>query len=75
MNDHFMTRRQVVAVTGRSATSLWRDVNAGTFPPPRQISTARVGWLASEVEDWLQSRPVVTTNEKVRDSGVVEVVR
>ena len=59
MIDHVMTRKQVIAVTGRSATSLWRDVNAGAFPPPRQISAARVGWLASEVEAWIKNRPVV----------------
>jgi prophage regulatory protein len=59
MNERILTRKQVVAVTGRSATSLWRAVRIGAFPPPRQISSARIGWLASEVEAWLKSRPVV----------------
>ena len=59
MNDHIMTRKQVCAVVGRSPTSLWRDVRAGTFPPPRQIGPARIGWLASEIDTWLKSRPVV----------------
>jgi prophage regulatory protein len=59
MIDHVLTKKAVVAITGRSATSLWRDVNAGIFPPPRQIGPNRIGWLASEVQAWLESRPVV----------------
>jgi prophage regulatory protein len=63
MSDHVLTRKTVVAMTGRSATSLWRDTNAGTFPAPRQISPKRIGWLHSEVQAWLESRPVVTTKK------------
>ncbi|MCK9418867.1 MAG: AlpA family phage regulatory protein [Nitrospirae bacterium] len=58
MDEAILTRKKVIELTGRSATSLWRDVNAGAFPPPRQISAARIGWLASEVQAWLESRPV-----------------
>lgn len=61
MSDRMLTRKAVVEATGRSATSLWRDVNAGIFPAPRQIGPKRIGWLASEVEAWLKSRPVVRT--------------
>jgi len=59
MGDRMLSKKAVVAATGRSATSLWRDVNAGIFPAPRQIGPKRIGWLASEVEAWLESRPVV----------------
>lgn len=63
MTEIIMTKKQVVAATSRSATSLWRDVRAGAFPPPRQIGPARVGWLKSEVDAWLTSRPVVGTGK------------
>ncbi len=58
MTDAILTRKKVIEVTGRSATSIWRAVKAGQFPAPRQIGPKRVGWLASEVQEWLASRPV-----------------
>jgi prophage regulatory protein len=49
--------RQVRARTGLSRASIWRAVRAGTFPRPVQImGPSTVGWLASEVECWIQSR-------------------
>ncbi len=64
MSDHVMTRKAVIAATGRSATSLWRDCQAGTFPAPRQIGPKRIGWISSEVQKWLESRPVVASAKK-----------
>jgi predicted DNA-binding transcriptional regulator AlpA len=36
-------------------------VKLGHFPAPRELGTGkrrgRIGWIASEVEDWIQSRP------------------
>jgi prophage regulatory protein len=61
MSDRILLRKQVCVIVGRSATSLWRDVRAGTFPPPRQISSGRVGWLASEVDAWIKSRPIASS--------------
>jgi prophage regulatory protein len=59
MNDYMLTKKAVIAATGRSATSLWRDVKAGIFPAPRQLGPNRIGWLNSEVQAWIESRPVV----------------
>lgn len=64
MNDMILSKKQVVTITSRSATSLWRDVRAGSFPQPRQVGPGRVGWLQSEVMAWLESRPVVSTNKQ-----------
>jgi Predicted transcriptional regulator len=32
---------------------LWK---AGTFPKPVQVSAHRIGWLASELDQWLANR-------------------
>lgn len=42
---------------GRS--TVWRMERDGLFPRRRQISPGSVGWLASEVDAWLQSRVAV----------------
>lgn len=41
-----------------SASTVRRMVAAGELPPPRLISTGRLGWLESEVDGWMRSRPV-----------------
>ena len=61
MNECFLSKREVTKITGRSATSLWRDTNAGIFPAPRKTGPGRVGWLASEITAWMSSRPVALT--------------
>lgn len=50
----------VVAYTGLSRTTLWRLRNAGQFPRPVRLGgeTSRaVGWLRSDIEAWIHSRP------------------
>jgi len=39
-------------------TQLWEMVRSGEFPPPRRVGPNRRAWLASEVQDWIKSRPV-----------------
>jgi len=40
-----------------SPATLYRLVNAGSFPGSIRMSENMVGWLAQDVEDWLESRP------------------
>jgi prophage regulatory protein len=48
----------VTARVGVSSTSIWRWYRAGRFPKPRRLGAGSVGWLASEVDEWIQSRAV-----------------
>ncbi len=57
--DGFRNRRWVLSVTGLSAPTIWRLEAAGKFPRRRQLTPSRVGWLESEVLEWVNSRPVV----------------
>ena len=52
----FLTAKQVMDMTGLSRTSIWRLEKAGKFPHRRQLGTRRIGWLESEVLDWMESR-------------------
>lgn len=61
MEDCYLSKKEVCRATGRSATSLWRDCNAGIFPAPRQTGPGRIGFLKSEVEAWMKSRPTALT--------------
>ena len=39
-----------------SRTTLWRMWRTGLFPKPIKISRGRVGFLASDIEQWLASK-------------------
>ena len=55
----FLGRQQIREITGGKADStVWRWENSGNFPKRRQIGPNSVGWLESEVEDWIKTRPI-----------------
>jgi prophage regulatory protein len=48
----------VIARTGLSRSSLYKKISEGTFPKPRSLGARAVGWLESQVDDWLSSLEV-----------------
>jgi prophage regulatory protein len=52
-----LRKEQVLAVTGLTNSALYREIEAGRFPRPVQITPGAVAWPASEVEAWANSRP------------------
>jgi predicted DNA-binding transcriptional regulator AlpA len=50
-------RRRMIPL---SDVTIWRMEKAGTFPPRRQIGKRRVGWILSEVENWIKSQQIVS---------------
>ncbi len=55
----FWRTKKVWEETGLSRTTIWRLEQAGKFPRRRQLTPGRVGWLESEVLEWMESRPPV----------------
>ena len=39
-----------------SPVTLWRRAKAGTFPKPVKLSRTRNGWVASEIDAWIEAR-------------------
>lgn len=39
-----------------SEVTIWRMRNRGELPPRIQISSRAVGWLESDIEEWLNSQ-------------------
>ena len=48
--------KQLQARTGRCRSSLYEDIAAGTFPAPVKLGPRAVGWVESEVNDWIADR-------------------
>ena len=51
-----LRRLQVQQRTGLSRSSLYQYVKEGAFPASVQLGPRAVGWLESDVSDWISSR-------------------
>jgi prophage regulatory protein len=58
MADLVYEKDELPAVTKLGLTTIEEEIRQGRFPKPRQLSPRRVGWLAREIEEWLESRPI-----------------
>jgi prophage regulatory protein len=50
--------KEVAEALSLSPTTVQKMVREKTFPEPRLLSGRRVGWLAREVQEWADKRPV-----------------
>lgn len=46
----------VLDQTGLNSSTLYRYKKLGLFPRPHQLGPRTVGWLQSEIDEWLASR-------------------
>ena len=51
-------RRQVEQLVQLSRSTIYAAVKAGTFPAPIRIGARAVAWRLSDVEQWLEARPL-----------------
>lgn len=47
---------QVMETTGLSRSTVYKYISEGAFPKPLSLGERCVGWLESEVHDWLLTR-------------------
>jgi prophage regulatory protein len=52
-----LRRREVEAKVGHGHSWLYDKVRSGEFPEPVEIGKHSVGWLESEIDAWIASRP------------------
>lgn len=51
-----LRRKQVEQRTGLSRSTIYLRVSQGNFPKAVSLGARAVGWLESEIEEWLDSR-------------------
>lgn len=54
-SERILRLKGVLERTGLSRSTLYRKVQARTFPKPLKISERCIGWRESDVESWLRS--------------------
>ena len=52
----FIRTRQVLEMIGVGRTTLWKMVQAGSFPRPVRITERSSGYLLDSVEQWMRLR-------------------
>lgn len=60
-SKHVLDRR------GDAKSTLWEQVNDGTFPPPIKIGCRAVGWVETEVEAVIAARIAGRSDEEIRN--------
>ena len=50
---NILRRGRVQERTGLSRSTIYDRIKDGTFPKPIQLGPRSVGWVESEIEDWL----------------------
>ena len=56
MAETILRRKQVEVRTGLSRSTIYLRISKGIFPKPISLGARAVGWLESEVEDWLEQQ-------------------
>jgi prophage regulatory protein len=52
----FLRRKQVETRTGLSRSTIYQYIKDGIFPKPVPLGPRAVGWLESEVSEWIAER-------------------
>ena len=46
----------LAALLGVSRVTIWRWERAGALPPKKTLGPRTVGWLASDIETWIEEQ-------------------
>ena len=63
MEQHILRLPTVKAITGLSRSTIYLRMSEGSFPEKIRLGSRAVGWLETEVQDWLDERISVSRKE------------
>lgn len=69
MNQLIYRKKTLLELLQISETTLRRWMKDEDFPMARQLGPRAVGWVATEVQVWLETRPKATVNRIEIDGG------
>lgn len=62
--SNVLRRPQVIARTGLKRSAIYEQMAAGTFPKCIKLGPRAVGWIETEIDDWIQSRIQASRGDK-----------
>jgi predicted DNA-binding transcriptional regulator AlpA len=60
ITDRIVRPAEAVTITGRSLASIWRDEQAGNFPPKIRIGDNATGYRLSALLAWIEAKATGT---------------
>ena len=63
-----LRRKQVEARTGLARSTIYHHIKAGTFPRPIPLGPRAVGWLESDVSNWITERVEIARDNVKRSA-------
>jgi prophage regulatory protein len=55
-NRSILRRKQVETRTGLSRSTIYLRIKKGSFPKPIKLGERSVGWISSEIDDWVDDK-------------------
>ena len=52
LDDRFLSAKEVAEICGMGRATIYRAMERNEFPLQHQITTGRVGWLKSDIEEY-----------------------
>lgn len=62
MVNKIVRLKQAISATGLSRSSIYLYINAGTFPKPIKLGERSIGFLESELNEWIDSKVAESRN-------------
>ncbi|MNJ24162.1 Prophage CP4-57 regulatory protein (AlpA) [compost metagenome] len=56
--DRVLRLPQVIATTGLKRSTIYHLISLGGFPRQRRLGASSVGWLQSEIQEWIRQREI-----------------
>jgi prophage regulatory protein len=53
--ERFIRLNEVLAICGKSRTSIYEAIKAGKFPAPVKLQGRSSAWVKSEIQQWIQA--------------------
>ena len=66
MEYRIIRLKDVIALTGLSISTIYLRMVQGKFPKKINLGSRAVGWISSEVNEWIE--------ERIRESRLVEAI-
>lgn len=61
-NNRIIRPKELCEILGVSRTTLWRMQQRGELPKCIRISAGVVGWIETDIDDWIKAKKVGDTN-------------
>ena len=58
--DYLIDRQEVERRVGLTRSTIYDAMRRGEFPLPLKVGPKAVRWRSSEIEAWVESRPLAT---------------